>query len=48
MKKRLFIFALLAILLVVVGFIMKDVLLLPIFYSNNNEFGKEANREIKS
>ena len=48
MKKRLFIFALLAILLVVVGFIMKDVLLHPIFYPNNNEFGKEANREIKS
>lgn len=48
MKKGIIILALSAILLFIVGFILKDVLLIPIFYSSNNEFGKEANREIKS
>lgn len=37
-----------SVLMFAVGFILKDILLLPVFYKSNNEFGEEINREIKS
>ena len=48
MKKTLFILVFLVVILFIVGFILKNILLLPIFYSNNNEFEGEVNRQIKS
>lgn len=47
-KKICTILIFIAVLLLILGFVSKDVLLLPMFYGSNDQFGKEANREIKS
>lgn len=47
-KKISIILISIVVLIFIVGFILKDIFLLPMFYKSNNNFGEEANNEIKS
>lgn len=48
-KKKISILLISAVVLIfIVGFVLKDFFLLPMFYKSNKGFGEEANYEIKS
>ena len=48
-KKKISLILVSAVVLIfIVGFVLKDVFLLPMFYKSNKGFGEEANNEIKS